>query len=78
MNLQARKLNLIDFLLRLQDESIIKKIEGILTSSKKTTDLILKPFTEEEFYARNERSQKDIREGKLVSHKEVKARFSVK
>lgn len=35
----------------------------------------LKPMTQDEFYARNAQSQKDIREGKVFSQQEIKKRF---
>ena len=38
----------------------------------------LRPFTAEEFYERNEQSQKDIETKKLVSHAEVKRMFKIK
>lgn len=36
----------------------------------------LHPMTEAEFYARNRKSQKDIKSGKLHSQEEVKKRFA--
>lgn len=33
-------------------------------------------FTLEEFFARNNQSQKEIKQGKLIAHKAVKAKFS--
>ncbi len=35
----------------------------------------LKPMTLDEFYARNAQSQKDIREGRVFSQREIKKRF---
>lgn len=37
---------------------------------------ILKPMSEKEFLNRNSKSQKDIRQGKLVNQKDVKKRFA--
>lgn len=42
----------------------------------KTTPL--KPMTLEEFYARNAQSQKDIKEGRVYSTKEVLKRLGIK
>jgi hypothetical protein len=37
-----------------------------------------KPFTEKEFLLRNAQSQKEIKEHKLVSHKDVKLKYATK
>ena len=38
----------------------------------------IKPFTLDEFYARNNQSQKEIKQGKLIEHKSVKIFMSNK
>jgi len=38
----------------------------------------LKPMSLEEFYARNAQSQKEIKEGKLLTQEEVKKRFRIR
>jgi hypothetical protein len=47
----------------------------ITTAMKKRT---VKPFILEEFYSRNNQSQKEIRRGKLIDHKAVKAKYGGK
>jgi hypothetical protein len=47
--------------------------------SKRQTKLpSLKPMSLEEFYARNAQSQKDIKEGRVYSTKEVLKRLGIK
>jgi len=38
----------------------------------------IKPFTIEEFYTSNIQSQKEIEQGKLLTHKSVKVKYSPK
>lgn len=59
-----------------ESKQVLKAIYMILNAELKHSKEVLKPFTLEEFYERNERSQKDIKKGKLFEHKDVKAIFS--
>ena len=79
MNIQVRKLNLIEHLLLLQDEKMLSKLEDFFESFQKKHDLSqLTPMSLEEFYARNRQSQKEIIEGKLIVQNEVKKHFEKK
>jgi|GEM_PF-903189 len=64
----------------INDASFLKAVHVIikdkLTQIEDDT-FIGKPMSLDEFYARNARSQEEIRAGKLVSHKEVKKHFSL-
>jgi L-fucose mutarotase/ribose pyranase (RbsD/FucU family) len=71
MSIQAQKLNLIERLLLLQDESIIKKIEKMLEVSVKKSKADLKPMSMEEFYARVEQAEAAIKEGKTISQADL-------
>jgi hypothetical protein len=51
-------------------------LEAVYTLLKKNVRKPLEPMTEKEFYARNSKAQKDIKRGNVVSHKDVKKRFS--
>lgn len=62
----------------IESEQVLKAIHMILNAELKHSKDVIKPFTLEEFYDRNEQSQKDIKKGKLVEHKDVKAKFSGK
>ena len=59
-------------------EQILKAIYIILNEALRNKKEAIKPFTLEEFYARNTQSQKEIKQGKLVEHKNVKAKYAIK
>ena len=61
-----------------ESEQLLKAIYMILNTEIKHKKEALKPFTEEEFYARNAQSQKEIKQGKLIEHKTIKAKYSSK
>lgn len=67
MDLQTRKLNLIQYLLNLQDENLFNKIESFIITKEKD----LKPFTKDELVARAEKSNQDYLEGKFISQDEL-------
>ena len=71
MSIQAQKLNLIERLLLLQDESIIKKIEKMLEVSAKKSKADFKPMSIDEFYARVEQAEIAIKEGKTISQADL-------
>ncbi len=62
----------------IESEPILKAIHMILDQELKHKKEALKPFSLEEFYARNTQSQKEIKQGKVTAHKAVKAKFSGK
>ena len=79
MNTQARKLNLIEHLILLQDDQLLNKIEALLQpfqQKKKSAPIV--PMSLKEFYDRNRQSQKEITEGKLISQNNVKKHFEQK
>ena len=72
-NLQLRKINLIEFLLGIQDEKIFAKVESTIHKSIKSVkpnDII---FTKEEIVERAEFSNKQIKKGHVLNQKEVEA-----
>ena len=60
------------------DDTVL--LEAVYTILKKNAaqKKMLQPITEAEFYSRNQKSQKDILEGKLVSQSLVKKRYTSK
>ena len=62
----------------IESEQLLKAVYMILNEELKHKKESVKPFTLEEFNARNNQSQKDIKQGKLVSHKVVKKKFAIK
>ena len=58
-----------------ESPEILKAVQLILNQEIKHNQEIISPFTLEEFYARNIQSQKEIKQGKLIDHKTVKAKY---
>ena len=65
MNIHARKLTLIEYLSRLQNEKMISKLEKLIYSEAYESNL--KPMTLSEFYARADASEKAIKKGQVTS-----------
>jgi len=75
MNIQARKLNLIEEFLRISDESIIEKLESFIRiEKKKQYDKEIKPMSLKEFHEMIDQAKQDKANGRVVSHEELKKR----
>lgn len=68
MNVEAVKLNLIEWLARLQDESVINKLMEL---KKEAESQALEPLTKEDMIRRAEESNRDIEAGRVFSIEEV-------
>lgn len=71
MNLQLRKMNLIEYLLGVQDEKVFDKIESTIQKSMKTVkpnDII---FSRQDLLERAEFSNKQIKKGHVINQKEL-------
>lgn len=79
MDIALKKVELIEWLARLQDEKLIQRIETLRKSSIKDLYEQRMPQTKDELKAKLNQSEKDIQEGKVHSQEEVenyfKARF---
>jgi len=76
MNIQARKLNLIEEFLRISDESIIEKLESFIRiEKKKQYNMGLKPMSLKEFHEMIDQAKQDKAEGRVISHEELKKRI---
>ncbi|MBC7694650.1 MAG: hypothetical protein H7141_04300 [Burkholderiales bacterium] len=62
----------------IESEQLLKAVYIILNEELKHKKESIKPFTLEEFYARNNQSQKEIKQGKLIAHKTIKKTFATK
>ena len=62
----------------IENAEILKAVHLILSQELKHKKEIFSQFSVEEFYARNAQSQKEIKQGKLISQKAVKAKFGLK
>ncbi len=67
MDLQTRKLNVIEYLIGLKDEKIFSKIESTIHEMKRD----LKPFTQKQIVDRAKRSNDDYRAGKFISQDQL-------
>ncbi len=71
MSLQLRKMNLIEYLLGVQDEKVFDKIESTIQKSikdVKPNDII---FTKNDMVERVEFSNKQIKKGHVLTQKEL-------
>ncbi len=72
MDLQTRKLNVIEFLIGLDDETAFNKIEAAIYRSKKNKNPI-HVFTKQELKARAEKSKNDYLNGRITTQAELEA-----
>ncbi len=71
MDLQTRKLHLIEYLIGLQDENIFEIIEDTINKSKKNSDQSLKPFSHEELIERAKKSNTDYLAGNFKTQDQL-------
>lgn len=71
MDLQTRKLNLIEQLIGLQDENIFKTIEDYIHKSLKLNKRELKKFTQEELIQRAQESNTDYLAGNFKTQEQL-------
>lgn len=73
MNIQARKLVLIEEFLRISDESLITKLESFIRQEKKIShERNLKPMLLNEFHEMIDQAKQDSDAGRVISHQELK------
>ena len=73
MDLQTRKLNLIEHLIRLQDEKIFSRIEELINKSLTSDDKALKRFTKKELIERAKKSNVDYHAGNIRTQEQLEA-----
>lgn len=71
MDIQTRKLNIIEYLIGLNDENIFKVIEDIINRSKEGKDIRYKSFTQEELIKRAEESNTDYLAGNYTDQDQL-------
>ncbi len=70
--LQARKLNLIEEFLRINDEQVISDLESLILKEKiKSYERELVPMTIEKFHSNINRSVREIESGQFITHEEL-------
>jgi len=75
MTITAIKKQIHQALETVESPEILKAVQLILNQEIKHRQEIINPFTLEEYYSRNNQSQKEIKQGKLIDHKTVKANY---
>lgn len=76
MYLENRKLDVIEYLSRLQDEEILDKIESVIRKSRAAKKL--KPLSKKEYFKMLEQSEEDIRKGRIYAQEDVVKYFKAK
>jgi hypothetical protein len=76
MNLETRKLELIQEFLKIQSEDVISRLEKILRKENKISENEdFKPMTIEEFNSRIDQSMEDSKNGRVIEASELKAKI---
>jgi hypothetical protein len=72
MNIQARKLVLIEEILRVDDEKLIAKLESLIEKGKKIPqERSVEPMSLNEFHKMIDQAKQDSEAGRVISHKEL-------
>lgn len=72
MDIQTAKITLIQSILSLKDERVLKSIQSFLNS--KTNDVT--PMTLDEFYKRIKASEKDFKEGRFKDAETIRSKYA--
>jgi hypothetical protein len=78
MDIALKKVELIGWLAGIQDEKLIQRIETLKKSSIKELYEQRMPKTHEELEIKLNRSENDIKEGKVRSQEEVEGHFKAR
>ena len=71
MDLQIRKLKAIEYLINLQDEKILNKIEETIIEYKDSDSKVIKPFSKTQLITRAKRANKDYSTGKFNTQEQI-------
>ncbi len=71
MDLQTRKLNVIEYLIHLNDEDKLSRIEEAIFQSKSALEKTFEPFTREQLIERAKRSGSDYEAGKVKTQEQI-------
>ena len=76
MDIAVKKIELIEWLTRLQDESLIERIEALRKGTVKVSYKARTPESLEELQKKIDRSEEDVAAGRV--HSQVQKKFQVK
>ncbi len=71
MDIQVKKLELIEWIAQISDVNIISKMDKIRRTYLTMSDENIKPMSVADFYASIERAEEDIRSGRIYTQEEV-------
>lgn len=71
MDIQTRKLNAIGYLINLQDEKILNKIEATIFELKTSASKKLKPFTKKQLVDRAGKANQDYTKRKVKTQEQL-------
>lgn len=71
MDLQTRKLSVIEYVIGIQDEGIFSIIEDTIKKSKKEKNRSLRPFSQEDLIVRAKRSNEDYLSGNYKTQEQL-------
>lgn len=74
MALKEKRKKISEFVVKQADDRFINMVYALMQEYANT----LQPMSEDEFYERNRKSQKDIKANRLFTQDEVKKRFAEK
>ena len=72
MNIQATKLSLIEWLIGLQDETLLVHLNRLRTETKKTSEEKISPMSLDTFYNKIESSDKALKNGQVISQNDLR------
>jgi hypothetical protein len=78
MDLAVKKVELIEWLARLQDESLLQRIDALRKGSVKQVYESRMPKSQEEIQQKLDRSEEDIKAGRVHSQDDVETYFKNK
>ncbi len=73
MDLQARKLNIIEHLIAMQDEKVCAKIEKLIDKAEHAIKPDLKVLTKEELMGRAQKSNEQIDQSCVISQEDLES-----
>ncbi len=76
MNIQAKKLALIEEFIRINDEEFISKLELLIKAEKKRLiDKEKQPMSLDEFYKMIDQAKQDSENGRVIPHQDLEEKI---
>ena len=72
MDIQSRKLSLIEYLIQIQDETLLDRIEDLMNNVAKNNPASFKPFSKEDLIDRANEANADYKNGRITTQDQLK------